>query len=163
MTDELQNYLDHPENFRQLVADARSGDSSTVPMIRELMKTPGLSTEVGDVFSHTEKKLLTRLSHGNLLQREAYLSSLDDLEQGLSQNPRQVEFALIRQIRTDMLILSHAQERLIDYPTETNNTLVNSAHRRLVSSLKTLHKLQKVLSPVNVNTLNIAQNQINVS
>jgi hypothetical protein len=74
-------------------------------------------------------------------------------------------------IAADMLILSHAQERLIDHPTETNNTLVNSVHGRLLSALKLLHTLQKVLPPVqvsgtlmaNVNTVNIATHQINMS
>src|SRR5215813_6940633 len=163
MTDELQNYLDHPDVFRTLLSQASTGNSSTVPALRELMTVPGLSTQIGDIHSHLEQKLLDRMTKTNLLQREAYSSSLETLEQGLSQDTRQVEFALIKQIRTDMLILSHAQERLIDYPTETNNTLANSAHRRLLSSLKTLHTLQKVLPPVNVNTINIAQNQINLS
>src|SRR5262245_47877588 len=153
-----------PDVFRTLVAQARSGDTSTGTTLRELMSTsPGLSAQVGDVFSHVEQKLLGRVAGTNLLQREAYTSSLETLEHELSQDTRQVEHALIKQIRTDMLILSHAQERLIDYPTETNNTLVNSAHRRLLSSLRTLHTLQRVLPPVNVNTVNIAQNQINLS
>jgi hypothetical protein len=164
MSTTLQNYLDDPDAFHSLLSQASKGDRAAVPALRELMSTvPGLSTKVGDVFSHFEQRLLDRMSGSNLLQREAYTSSLETLEHGLSQDTRQVEFALIKQIRTDMLILSHAQERLIDYPTETNNTLVNSAHRRLLSSLKTLHTLQKVLPPVNVNTLNIATNQINVS
>ena len=163
MIDKLQTYLDNPDAFRSLLSQASTGDRSTVPALRELMTVPGLSTEIGDVFSHIEQKLLDRISRSNLLQREAYTASLGTIEQGLSQDPRQVEYALIRQIRTDMLMLSLAQERLIDYPTETNNTLVNSAHRRLLSSLKTLHTLQKVLPLVNVNTLNIATNQINVS
>src|SRR5215468_3630129 len=163
MTDDIEYFLENPDVFRTLVAQARIGDTSTVPALRELMSTtPGLSAQVGDVFSHVEQKLLGRVAGTNLLQREAYTSSLETLEHELSQDTRQVEHALIKQIRTDMLILSHAQERLIDYPTETNNALVNSAHRRLLSSLKTLHTLQKVLPPMSVNTINIAQNQINV-
>ena len=161
MNDEAEYFLDNPDAFHALIAQAKSGDSSTVPMLRELMSTtPGLSDQIGDAVTRIEQKLLGRMTGENLLQREAYRASLNSLEQGLQHNPRQVELALIRQIRNDMLILSQAEERLVDYPNETHNALVNSAHKRLLSSLKTLHAFQKVTPPVQVN---IANNQINVS
>src|SRR5215510_8167398 len=161
MTDDRPNYLDNTENFRTLIDQATKGEKSTVPVLRDLMTTtPGLATHIGDVFSHVEQKALGRISKQNLLQQEAYISSLNSLEQGLQTDPHQVEYALIRQIRMDLLLLSQAEERLIDYPTEANNTLVNSAHKRALASLKTLHMIQRVLPPVQIN---IAENQINIS
>jgi hypothetical protein len=161
MTDDTEYLLENPDVFHQLVTQAKNGDTSTVPMLRELMTTtPGLSAQVGDAFSHVEQKALGRISKQNLLQQEAYRSSLNSLEQSLQTDPRHVELALIKQIRMDLLLLSQAEERLIDYPTEANNTLVNSAHKRALASLKTLHMIQRVLPPVQIN---IAENQINIS
>ena len=62
MTDELQNYLDHPDVFRTLLSQTSIGNSSTVPALRELMTVPGLSTQIGDIHSHLEQKLLDRMT-----------------------------------------------------------------------------------------------------
>src|SRR5215831_15813396 len=101
MTDDIDSFLDHPDVFRTLLSQASTGNSSTVPALRELMTVPGLSTQIVDIHPHLEQKLPDRMTKTNLLQREAYMSSLETLEHDLSQDTRQVEFALIKQIRTD--------------------------------------------------------------
>ena len=159
MTDDIQKYLDDSGAFHELLTRASFGDRSTIPALRELLTVPGLST-LGDIFSRTEQALLSQLVGNDLWKRESVTHYLDALEQSLSEGVQSIYVILIRQVRNDMLMLSLAQQRAIERRDVISDRLLSTAHKRLMTSLRTLHTLQRVLPKVQVN---IGTNQINLS
>jgi len=115
---------------------------------RILHDRPWAFRSTRDISSVTGQPILTQLAGNNRVKKEALTHSLDMLENSLQQHSQQI-----------MLMLALAQEQVITQQTEKHERLLDSAHRRLLASLKMLHILQKVLPKVQVN---IATNQINL-
>ena len=161
LTDPIQHYLSNPEQFHALIQAAVSGDRTVLSQVRALLHAaPQWSDELGDLMGQAENTLLDMSVGKNLLQREAIKRDLDTHEQRLAEEPSYVETLLIKQIRLDLLSLQMIQQRAEQRRDTHTDKLLNSAHKRFLSSVKTLHQLRVLLPKVN---LNFATNQINLS
>src|SRR5439155_5077307 len=157
----LQTYFQNPETFHTLVQAAVAGDSAVLPQVRALLDAvPEWSEELGDLLQQTETTLLDMSIGKNLLKREAVKRDLDEHARRLTEEPSYVEALLIRQIRLDLLMLHTAQQRAQERRDLHSDKLLNSAHRRFLSSLKSLEQMRKLAPSIRVQ---IAKNQINVS
>ena len=161
MAHTLQTYLQNPEDFHALVKAAMTGDTTVLPEVRALLDAvPAWSEEIGDLLHQTEQTLLDRSVGQNLFQREAIQRALDAHERRLTEEPSYVETLLIQQIRLDLLMLHAAQQRAQERRDLHSDTLLNSAHRRFLASLKCLEQLRKFAPSIRIQ---VAQHQINMS
>jgi hypothetical protein len=156
----VQIYLQNPDALHALVKAAVAGDTSVLPDINTLLDTlPAWATALGDSRQQLENTLLDLMTGSNLLQREAVKRALDTHEQRLAEEPSYVETLLIQQIRLDLLMLHGAQKRALEHRDMQSDKLLSSAHRRLLSSLKSLEQLRKLAPPIRIQ---VAHNQVNL-
>ena len=84
----------------------------------------------------------------------------DEHTRRLPEAPSDVEVLLIRQLRLDLLMLHAAHQRAQERRDLHSDTLLNSAHRRFLTSLKTLEQPRKFVPSIRIQ---VAQNQGNLS
>jgi hypothetical protein len=84
----------------------------------------------------------------------------DEHTRRLPEAPSYVEVLRIRQLRLDLLMLHAAHQRAQERRDLHSDTLLNSAHRRFLTSLKTLEQPRKFVPSIRIQ---VAQNQGNLS
>jgi hypothetical protein len=161
LTDTIQHYLAHPDEFHSLVQAAVGGDTSILPEVRALLEAvPEWADHLGNLLQQSEHTVLAMTVGQNLLKREAIQRDLDVHEQRLREEPSYVEELLIKQLRLDMLMLYTTQQRALERRDIHSDKLLNSAHRRFLATLKSLEQLRKFAPSIRIQ---VAQNQINMS
>ncbi len=156
----LQRYLQEPDEFRQVVHAAMTGDKSVMPAVREILNAaPEWAQELGNLSQQTENKLINTLVGTNLFQREATKRELESHKQKLAE-PSYVETLLLEQITLDWLMLQCARKRAQERLDAHSDKLLTGAHRRLLASTKCLEQIRRLAPPVRIN---IAENQVNMN
>ena len=84
----------------------------------------------------------------------------DEHTRRLTEELSYVEVLLIRQLRRALLMLHAAHQRAQERRDLHSDTLLTSAHRRFLTSLKTLEQPRKFAPSIRIQ---VAQNQVNLS
>lgn len=155
----IQQYIQNPEAFQQVVQSATEGDKSVLPEVKAILDAvPEWSEELGNLVSQTENKLLDIGAGNNLFKREATRRDLDLRRQRLSE-PSYVEELLQEQIALDFCMLQRARERAVERGDQPSDKMLTGAHKRFLASVKCLEQIRRLAPPVKIQ---IAQNQLNV-
>jgi hypothetical protein len=158
-----------PEEIREFLERAEGGDTSTRPILRQMLQDPGMVELCGGDLAHqAEDWFIQSFGSDNLAWREAIRRKLELLRAELAgPNPTPVERLLVERIVACWLQVQDADMR---YAQAKNISLasheycqrrMDRAHRGYLSAIKTLALVRKLAVPV--LQLNIARKQLNVA
>jgi hypothetical protein len=160
---------DSRTELRKLVERAQNGDETTVPRIRELLKSPGVvGTFGGDLAELVVWSFTKSLSGKDVAFREAVIRKLELLRaELLGDNPTPVERILVERVVACWLQVQAAELRA----TQSTDTYLkqldfqqrrmDATNRRFLAAVKTLALVRKLAVPV--LQVNIAKKQVNVA
>lgn len=157
-------------NHEALLDRALSGDSTVMPELRPILESS--HSELVVTFGLTNrlyKRIVESIAgNKNLFCHDIWKRECQMLEQGLAgPEATPIERVLAEQAALCWLALRRAELRLeavaATQPGELKAYIapVDSAHRRLMSTLRTLSQIQGLNVPVSVQ-LNVGENQINM-
>jgi hypothetical protein len=157
------------DDLENLIARAKRGDEGTLPRLRDLLRDPALVDALGgDLAGQVERSLVYPGAGQDLAFREAILRKLELLREVLAgPNPTPVEKLLVERAVTCWLQVQFAELRVAQAKNPTiaqgdyQQRLIDRAHRRYLSALKTLALVRKLALPV--LQVNIAKKQVNVA
>ena len=157
------------DDLENLIARARRGDEGTLPRLRDLLQNPAVVDILGgDLARQVERSLVWPGAGQDLAFREAVLRKLELLREELAgPNPTPVEKLLVERAVTCWLQVQFAELRVAQAKNLTivqgdyHQRLIDRAHRRYLSALKTLALVRKLALPV--LQVNIAKKQVNVA
>jgi hypothetical protein len=157
------------EEFHIFLKRAENGDESTLPRLREVMRSPeAVPLFGGDLARKAERALIENAAGKNLPFREALLRKLEMLRDELhGPKPSPVERLLVERVVACWLQVQEADAR---FAQGTNLSIewgeyyqrkMDRAHKRYLSAIKTLALVRKLAVPV--LQVNVAQKQVNVA
>jgi hypothetical protein len=157
------------EDLRQLLARARKGDESTLPVLRKMAEDPGLVRVLGgELAEQAELSLIAAAAGNDLALREGLTRKLELLRQDLQgPSPTPLERLLVERVVACWLQVQDADVR---YAQAKNLSLewgtyyqkrMDRAHKRYLSAIKTLATVRKLALPV--LQVNIAKRQVNIA
>ena len=156
------------KEVRKIVERAQKGDESTLPALREILKTPRWLEACGNVAKHAENALIRKYAAKDLAVSEGLRQKLEAMRSELAgPNPSPLESLLAERIATCWLHVYHLE---MIYASKDSMSLelgtyyqksIDSAHKRYLSAIKTLATVRKLALPV--LQVNIAQKQVNVA
>jgi hypothetical protein len=155
--------------LRKLVERAQNGDETTVPRIRELLKSPGaVGTFGGDLAELVVWSFTKSLVGKDVAFREAVIRKLELLRaELLGANPTPVERILVERVLACWLQVQAAELRAAQ-STDTylkqldfQQRRMDATNRRFLSAVKTLALVRKLALPI--LQVNIAKKQVNVT
>jgi hypothetical protein len=157
------------DDLEQLLTRARRGDEGTLPRLRDFLHNPAVVDMLGgDLARQVERSLVWPGAAQDLAFREAVLRKLELLREELAgPNPTPVEKLLVERAVTCWLQVQFADLRFAQAKNLTivqgdyHQRLIDRAHRRYLSALKTLAVVRKLALPV--LQVNIAKKQVNVA
>jgi hypothetical protein len=153
-----------------LVRRGEKGDESTLPELRELLKSPKMVELCGgDLALLAQQTLIAKAAGKNLPHKEALTRKLELLRVELGgPTPTLVERLLVERIISSWLQLHHFEQ--IYEQTRENLRLevdvfyqqsIDRAQKRYLAAIKTLAVVRKLALPV--LQVNIARQQVNVA
>lgn len=153
----------------QLLERASTGDETTVPRIRELLKSPEAVGLLGGELAEQVLLAFTRHMAGkNVGFREATRRKLELLRAELAgNNPTPVERVLVERVLACWLQVQDAELRAAQATDATikqadfHQRRMDATNRRLLAAVKTLALVRKLAVPV--LQVNIAKKQVNVA
>jgi hypothetical protein len=158
---------DHKE-LRRFLERAQGGDQTTLPMVQEFLKDSHMVDVCGNLAAHAERILIEKFSGKDLTVKEGVRRKLESLRAELGgPSPTPLERLLVERIALCWLHLHHLE---VVYGSKESMTLdlgvyfqkcIDRAHRRYLSSIKTLAVVRKLAIPV--LQVNIAKKQVNVA
>ncbi len=157
------------EGRMAILERAESGDNEVLPQLKAMFDDPelGLSAVFGDLAKSCEKALVAAASGRNLLFKEGLERRVRALSDELAgPRPTAIERLLAERAAFCWLALHkcEAEESRSRGVTlaqaEYQRRMIDSAHRRYLSSLKTLATVRKLALPS--IQVNIGKNQVNV-
>jgi hypothetical protein len=157
------------EEMRRFLDRVKSGDASTLPVLRRMLQDPQTVDNFGgDLARQAARSLIEAAGGDNLAFKEALTRKMELLQTELSvpgQTP--VERLLVEHVVACWLQAQDADAR---YAQAKNLTLewgdyyqrrMDRAHKRYLSVIKTLAVVRKLAVPV--LQVNIAKKQVNVA
>ena len=152
----------------EILKRAQEGDQSALPQLKAMFDDdPEMHRHFGDLAGCTEKVMVHRASGKNLLFKEGLERRFRDLREELAgPSPTTIERLLAERAATCWLVLHKVE---LDEAQSKGATIaqadfyrrrVDSAHRRYLSSLRTLATVRKLALPS--IQVNIGENQVNV-
>ena len=160
--------LNDPEKLKKLLERAQSGDATTLPAIRELLKEPHIVEAFGNLAAHAENTLIRKFSGKDLAVCEGVQRKMDSLRTELGGlTPSPLERLLVERVVACWLYL-YSLETTYAGKDSMNLELalyyqrcIDRAHKRYLSAIKTLAVVRKLALPV--LQVNIARRQVNVA
>src|SRR5262245_36967482 len=158
-----------PEQIQALMKKAANGDKSTLPVLRELMKSPeAVDLLGGDLARETQLKLIDKLSGKNLLLKESIGKKLETMKAEIEgAQPTPIERLLVERITVCWLHVYYLEQRYseneclrLDIGAYYERCL-DHAHKRYLAAIRALAMVRKMALPA--LQLNIGQNQFNVA
>ena len=157
-------------SLQALFGRANEGDPAALAGLREAFDAdPALWEQMGDIARQAESALVALMVRKNTVVGEAYRRKVEALKRELAgPNPTVVERMLAERAAlcwlfahyADAVYVQHA-EQLSLTPGEFFQRQQDRAHRRYVSSIRTLVHVRRLLAPA--VQVNIGQNQVNVT
>lgn len=172
--------IDQTDTVEGLLKRAAQGDKSCLPQLRSMLTSDsnsvagrGLVDSLGSPAERLRRAMIDRLAGKNLAVREAAEMKLAELERELEgPHPTALERLLARraalcwfQVHAAELVLERATDMTIRQ-AEWQQRKVDSAHRRFLSSLRTLAHVRKMALPtllLNVNAASVGTARETVS
>lgn len=160
------------DTLEAVVNQAQLGDTSTLPVIRQLLdRVPEIWEDSRVLASQIERSWITTISSRDLVSQEVLEREVDALRiqlQGPSPSP--LETLLVERICSCWLAIQHAEliasKRLTPHTFALSNAEENrldKTHRRFLSAIRELAKVRKLLRPETKFQVNIGAQQIIVS
>ncbi len=153
----------------RLIDRAMAGDESTVPAVRALvLAKPEMARRGGDLAGLVEAGWIRLLTKQNVFAREAMSAELQRLKSSLAgSSPTPIE-----QLLVDRVAACWVQANYADWTEATHGERTISqaewaakrqtmAHKRLLSALKTLAEVRRLMVPT--LQVNIAEQKVNVA
>jgi hypothetical protein len=157
------------KTMEKVLERARKGDESVLPAVREILKDADAVDRLGGDLPRMAEQSLIRASTGeNLSFREALIRKLELLRDELAGPvPAPLERLLVDrvvacwlQLHLADLFLSQQEGKLTLAQGEYHQRARDRAHKRYLTSIKTLALIRKLALPV--LQVNIAQKQVNL-
>jgi hypothetical protein len=158
------------DDLRAFLKRAQAGDPATLPVLREILRDPhAIDLCGGDLARQAEAALVDKAAGKNLAFQEALTRKLELLRVEVTGlDPTPVERLLAERVAACWLQV-HYYEALVHQKEpdlsldqgEYHHRRLDRAHRRYLSSLKTLALVRKLAAPV--LQVNIAKRQVNVA
>jgi hypothetical protein len=163
-----------PRNHEELVRfvkRAESGDTSTLPALRDMLQDQAaVDLFGGNLARQVELSLVEKAAGKNLAFREALLRKLDLMRAELAgPSPTPLEKLLVGRIVTCWLQLHDLDARIAQSKDWTiaqadyHERCRDRAHRRHLSAIKMLATVRRLALPILVGQVNIAKNQVNTA
>ena len=162
------NALNDPEERRKFLERARKGDESTLPALREMLKTSRWLEALGNLANHAENALIHKMATKDLAVSEGLRKRLEVMRcelAGPASPP--LERLLVERIVTCWLhlyylemIYANLDSMSLDLAKHYQKC-IDRAHHRYMSAIKTLATVRKLALPV--LQVNIAKKQVNVA
>jgi hypothetical protein len=160
-----------PSDSRELLSliqRSEQGDATTLPVLREMLKTPSFLDAYSNVARHAQNALVDKYAGKNLPIKEGLEQKMQSLQAELAgPNPSPLERLLAERIAVCWLhlyTLESIYARKDSLSVEHGNYYqenINRAHRRYLSAIKTLATVRKLAMPV--LQINFAKRQLNVA
>jgi hypothetical protein len=157
-----------PKELHRFLERAQSGDETTLPALRELLKDPAALELCGNMAALAERSLIRRAAGKDLTASEGIRLKLDALRAELGgPSPTPLERLLVERIVLCWLHLHHLEA---SHAGKESMTLqmgayyqrsLSAAQKRYLSAIKTLAVVRKLALPV--LQVNIARRQVNVA
>jgi hypothetical protein len=156
------------DRLNQLLKRASSGDESTVPVLREVLKLPFIVELLGNLATRAKDTLIDKFAGKDLAAREGVSRKLECLrDEHSGATPTPLERLLVDRVVACWLHL-HYLEVTYAYKEDMNLKVamhyqrsIDCAQKRYLSAMKTLALVRKLALPV--VQVNIAKEQINVA
>jgi hypothetical protein len=159
-----------PNEPRELWQRAHKGDESTLPALREMLKTPHWIEAWGNLAKHVENALIRKCAAKNLALIEGLHKKLEIMRGELA-GPASppLESLLAERIVTcwlhlnfvEMIFAGVGKDGASQNQAMIYQKCIDRAHRRYLSAIKTLATVRKLALPV--LQVNIAEKQVNVA
>jgi hypothetical protein len=157
------------DELQALVDRAQSGDKTTLPVLRELLKRPDMVDALGgDLARQTQIHLIHKFSGNNLMYKEALPRKLQTMRTELSgPNPTPLERLLVERVVTCWLHLHHLEALYVGKDSMSlelgsyYQRSLSAAQKRYLAAIRTLAVVRKLAVPV--LQVNIARKQVNVA
>lgn len=155
--------------LREMVERAQAGDGSALPVLRKLMdEAPELAGNIADLACDVERIIVREMAGGNRMVEEAMPRKLEAMRRDLAgENPSALESMLVDRVVVCWLQSRHFEilcARNMKNPpnaqSEYYEKRLDRAHKRHLSSVRTLAQIRKMGSAVQIN---IADKQINTT
>lgn len=158
------------DTLKSLVEQAQQGDTSILPIIRNLLdQVPALWNDSRVLAHQVEKAWTTALSGQDLLSKEIIAREVEGLRsQLLGTNPTPLEKLLVARICVCWLAVQHAElhaaRRFNTHAvvlTQSEEHRQNQVHQRFLTAIRELARVRKLLQPSTTFQVNIGANQTN--
>ena len=156
------------EQVQEFLRRAHEGDEATLPVLKEMLKVPGIVEHCGNLAAHVEETLVRNLAGQDLAVREGLRRKLESLRAELGgPAPSPLERLLVERIVACWLHLHHLEA---NYASKNSMPLelatyyqrsLSAAHKRYLAAIKALAVVRKLALPV--LQVNIARKQVNVA
>ena len=159
-----------PNELKKILHRASEGDESVLPAVREMLKDAGTVERLGgNLARQAEQALIRGAVCANLFFQEALIRKLDLLRAELTgPAPTPLERLLAERVAACWLqlhladsILAQQEGKLTLAQGEYHQRSRDRAHKRYLTSIKTLALIRKLAVPV--LQVNIARKQVNVA
>jgi hypothetical protein len=158
------------KQLEKIIQRAREGDEAMLPVLQQLFKDPAAVDRLGGDLARQAELSLTRSATGkNVLLREALQRKVELLRAELGgPAPAPLERLLVErvvacwlQLHLADVFLAQQNGKLSPRQAEYHERARDRAHKRYLSSIKTLVLVRKLAVPV--LQINIARKQVNVA
>jgi hypothetical protein len=159
--------VDDRKALRDVIERAQDGDKSVLPALqRALKEEPKISGIFVDLASSLESSLVRKMANGDLMVEECVPHNLKEMKKELAgDDPLPLEKLLVERIAVCWLELQYfeilyAQNmgNISIVQSEHHQKRLDKAHKRYLSSIRTLAQIRKMGPAVQIN---IAEKQIN--
>ncbi len=155
--------------LREVVERVQAGDESAIHALRKLMDDfPEAASAVFDAAWSVERSIVREMAGGNLIVEEAVPRTLKAMRKELAgEDPSPLENLLVERIVVCWLQLQYfdvlytrSMKNSSAAQSEHHQKLIDRAHRRYLSAVKTLAQIRKMGPNVQIN---IAEQQVNTA
>lgn len=159
--------VDDRKALRDVIERAQDGDKSVLLALQRVLKEePKISSIFVDLASSLESSLVKRMANGDLMVEECMPHNLKEMKKELAgDDPLPLEKLLVERIAVCWLELQYFEilyaQNMGSFSivqSEHHQKRLDRAHKRYLSSIRTLAQIRKMGPAVQIN---IAEKQIN--
>jgi hypothetical protein len=160
--------IEDKQKLMGLIDRAQDGDKDALPTLRRVLDEEPRIARFVDLARDVERSIIERMSGNDVFAQEAIPRNLEAMRKEIAgENPSSLERLLAEQITVCWLELQYFQAiytqnlgNLSITQSDYHQRRIDKAHRRYLSSIKTLAQIRKLGPAVQIN---VAEKQINTS
>jgi len=151
-----------------LIDRAQDGDEDALPVLRKVLDEAPEVARIVDLARNVERSIIEKMSGNDVFTQEAIPRNLKAMRKEIAgENPSPLERLLAERITVCWLELQYFEAiyaqnmgKLTITQSDYHQRRIDKAHRRYLSSIKTLAQIRKMGPAVQIN---IAEKQVNTS